>query len=237
MCTKYLCKRWQGLLEAIINFAGQGYVYYHVTYLPAKKLNKADKIDQKILQKYNLINDTKDKRYHRKKRGLANFRYLRWEHIIVILHTEGTIIQRGQEEKHLTRFKLEQAKKHAVTYDDSFSDIRVKPMVLAISEQLELEVRYLPKKNVGQKLTVRLTKKMFRDKKAELAALAEKRAKDKIVYVFNALNNLPAWRGIIIQKRQLYRFVMTQARKHNFTFQKGELMVGDYRPKEKDIFV
>ncbi|GAB6483732.1 hypothetical protein bcgnr5384_51550 [Bacillus cereus] len=237
MGINYLCNKWQGLLETIVNFVSQGYVYYHVSYLPVTKLDKAHNIDQKMLEKYNLIKDTKDKRYYRKKQGLTNFRYLRWNHILVILHTEGTIIQKGEEKKHLGKFKEFQAKKHSVCCDDEFKNIHLKPLVLNISEQVAFEVRFLEKKDVGEKVTVRLTKQVFRDKKAELGTLAEKRQTKSLVYVFNALNNLPAWRGIIIQKRELYRFVVAEVRKHNLQFQKGTFEVCDFRPKEKDIFL
>lgn len=237
LSINYLCNRWQGLLETIVNFVSQGYVYYHISYLPVTKLNIAHNVDQKMLKKYNLIGDTKDKRYHRKKQGLANFRYLRWEHIIVVLHTEGIIIPKGEEDNYSTTFKAFQAKKYSVVCDDNFRNIHLSPMALAISDEVSFEVRYFAKKDVGEKVTVRLSKQLFRNKKAELAEYAEKKAKNSIIYVFKALNNFPAWRGIIIQKRELYRFVMAQARKHSFAFSKNELTVGDFRPKETEIFL
>lgn len=188
MAYKYLCNNWQALLEQIVNLCGNGYYYYHISYLPVRKKEKRKEIDKKIIEKYNLEKDTKDKRYQRKKKGLANFAFLRWEHILVILHTEGKIIypnglgkrlkDKGKlknknlksEIESLDFFNSKQIQMYSVEYDDDFRDIHYSPIFLKISEQVEFNIQILEqigkRKNTKKQLSKEELKKLDKNMKA-----------------------------------------------------------------------
>lgn len=68
------------------SYLRHGY-YWHVSgTIPARK--SPAEIDQKLIQKYN-IDISAWERSHRKKRGLANVQYIRWDRWFILLVTEG----------------------------------------------------------------------------------------------------------------------------------------------------
>lgn len=236
MYIKYLCKRWQGLLEMMVNLIGNGYYDVHITYLPEKKMDKWKNIDEKLIRKYK-ADLTKDQRYQRKKKGLAHFRYLRWENIAIIMHTPGDIISPGDMPKFKDKFNQKQLEMYVIEMDDRFTDVRQNPIFLRISDEVIFDIRLLPKKEKGKNVaTVRFAKSMIKDIKADLEENLAARAKNKVLYLYGMLNGVPAWRGIIIQKRALKRFILQRAKKHHVTFKEEDLYLNDFRKKEDSIF-
>lgn len=169
MKLNYLCRNWQSLVENMVDLVGHGYYYVCVIPLPRRKEQKFFEIDYKIMRSYHAFYNklqSKDKYYRRKKKGLANFRYLRWDNIAVVLHTPGMIIVSGdhyvlnttkrkkaKDKKFLT---VDQAKRqegltkydiqnYVIEYTDPFEDVRQSPVVLKISDHLHLEIRLLEK--------------------------------------------------------------------------------------------
>lgn len=262
---------WQKLLEIISNYVGQGYYYIHVSYLSLAKKDKWDNITLKLLTKYK-ADITKDQRYQRKTKGLANFFVLRWEHVLVILHTEGKIIV-SDELKHtlLSRKKLRDSVKavsemkhvfnpkqlelYQLTYDDDFSDVRQTPVFLKTSDLVSFRVQRIPKefrekidpkeKQKGKKgkilnrkvqTTIYLDNQFVKDKKAELAELLEKKAKNRVISSFKMLNGFPAHRGITLQKQEIKKFVLSEAKKNGVKILSRELFINNNRDTTGSIF-
>jgi len=168
MCMKlnYLCSSWKSLLEMVNDLAGHGYIYVHVLYLNPKKQDKYLDIDLKLIKKYNAFYNKlkfKDKYYRRKQKGLANFRYLRWENVVVILHTKGKIIldddlfmqsnqKKISKDKELickdqatTLYKPKFIEQNVVRYEEDFTDLRHNPIFLEIGEEVVFEVKQVEK--------------------------------------------------------------------------------------------
>jgi hypothetical protein len=256
MALNYLCERWQGLLEMMVNLTGNGYHYININYIPDNKKDKYFEIDRKIINKYKLKEDSKDKKYQRKKKGLSNFRYLRWQNIVVIMHTDGHIIipkelegslfKRGKfknknlltEKAALSRFNQYQVDLYKVEADDDFTNIKRESVFIRIGSEVVLELLFFQRK--GQKkgtFTFRMSKKMYRNKKAELLEFTEAKAKNKVIYSFNMLNNLPAFGGIVSQKIELKSFILKQSRKYGLQISYNDLNVNWNFTKEKKIFI
>ena len=84
----YKCRSWQTFVQQVINLSSNGYFYYNFYILPESRQNSFSKIDEKLVTDYE-TNMSKDRKYHRKKAGWANYAYLRHEGMIVVLKTKG----------------------------------------------------------------------------------------------------------------------------------------------------
>src|SRR5699024_8710462 len=84
----YLCKNWKGFLQQIVSQLAFGYEHYHIIVYPEQKKEKWLSIDKKLIDKYK-TKKSKFKRSRLKAQGFANFYFLRWENIAIILHSEG----------------------------------------------------------------------------------------------------------------------------------------------------
>jgi hypothetical protein len=249
MNINYECRKWQGLVEMIVNLVGNGYVFYNITSIPKHKLNNdfLKRLDSKMISKYRIDLESKDTFYKRKKRGLANFRYLRWQNVVVVLRTFGDVVdENAQPTKELTAKQIE---RYMVTDVDQFKDIRQTPLVLPISDATILNIQFLPtskakkttlakegKKNKSEAATVKLSKRDFQELKGELEELIIKRHVSGVYEIFKRLNNLPAWRGIIIQKSELRKFVLEKSKTHNCKVDQQKLQIVSIRKKETNIF-
>lgn len=178
----YLVKSWQALMQQLVFLAGQGYTYYYVAYLPLHKKEKFDSIDKKLIAKYQ-TNVSKYQRYRIKQKNQANFMYLRWEHIAVILHTNGNIPQ--------------------IEGMDSFRSLRDGSMTIQLSKYLALSVVMQ-----NGKTTVRFSRESYRTLKAHIATYAKHKQKGKIIETIQKLNGVPAYKGVFEQKKQLVEFAI-----------------------------
>ena len=184
----YLVKSWQALMHQLVFLAGQGYIHYYVAYLPPHKKEKFDGIDKKLIAKYQ-TNVSKYQRYRFKQKNQANFIYLRWEHIAVIVHTNGNI--------------------HPIEGMDSFKNLRDGAMVIQLSKYLALSVV-----THNGKTTVRFSKESYRTLKSHIATYAKHKQKGKIIETIQKLNGVPAYRGVFEQKRQLVEFAISELEKN-----------------------
>lgn len=188
---RYELDSWQALLQQLNNLVSKQckYYFWHLTYLPVTKKHKWLDIDKKLIERYQ-TNKTPKQRISIRKKGFARFVYLRWEHIVFILHTEGQIPE-GREQ-------------------DKFFDIRQKPIVFEISDLVGFEIQISMGKNL-----IKLNDNTFNTIKEELRLIAKSADIKKMRRAFHKLNGFPAWSGIIKQKMNLAKFLVKEARKYN----------------------
>lgn len=200
-----ICVSWQGLLQMLVYLTSRGYYFYCPILLSMNKQEKWEKTDAKLMQKYQ-VSRSKFQRCRRKEQGFANFYYLRWQHIGFILHSQGII---GND----------------ICYDDTFIDIRRQALQLSISENTALCV-YIGRA-VGNKLSVssRMSPAMFKGAKAVLSTIVKSKNIRQICYEFNKLNGIPAYAGIIEQKRALAAYVVKQAQRHQLPLKASQLRI------------
>src|SRR5690625_3173035 len=171
----YLCSSWKGFLQQIVSQLAFGYEYYHITIYPEKKKDKWLQIDKKLIHKY----QTKKSKFQRsriKSKGFANFYFLRWENIAVILHSGGNI-------------------SNDIVYDDKFKKLSENPMFLKISERITLKIQKSKIKN--KKVDVFLKKESYQNIKEQIYEVVTKtKRKENIITEFKKLNGLPSYRGI-----------------------------------------
>lgn len=206
---EYLCVSWQGMLQQLEKLLKQGYWYHCVTYLPLKKRDKWERIDQKLISKYD-ANISKWQRARRRKKGLVNFIYLRWENVAVLLHSKGEIPDN-------------------VVYDDPFRNIMAKGrknrLRIQISPLVGFEFYQDPKG-----ITVKLDKQTYAGIKDHLETVVATKNVAKIVHEYNKLNGFPAFRGIVRQKIELAKFVMNRAGHHQIRLSPQDLRIITYKP-------
>lgn len=203
MKINYLCYSWQYLLQQLVHLVGRGYYNYCVGYIPSDKGHKMFDIDKKIMDKYN-INISKDQRYRRKKKKLANFYYLRWQHWFFILRSDGAV---------------------DFNVDDKFYDIRVKQkevnrLKVVVSGCLEFNLGLQKKGNGKSSVTVSLSNHTYKEFKAEIEDLIQHKQINKLEDFFERLRGLPAWKGVIKQEYQLLEEVYKYAKKYNLNTKK-----------------
>lgn len=199
----YLVKSWQALMQQLVFLAGQGYIHYYVAYLPPHKKEKFDSIDKKLIAKYQ-TNVSKYQRYRFKQKNQANFIYLRWEHIAVILHTNGDI--------------------PVIEGMDSFKNLKDGAMAIQLSKYLALSVVA----NNG-KTTVRFSKESYRTLKAHIATYAKYKQKGKIIETIQKLNGVPVYKGVFEQKKQLVEFAISELEKNGVYVSVNEFRVTNKR--------
>jgi len=192
----YLVANWQALMQQLVFLAGQGYSSYYVAYLPIEKVHKFPTIDTKLIAKYQ-TNVSKYQRYRLKQKNQANFIYLRWEHIVVILHTNGDI--------------------PVIEGMDAFKSIKDSPIPIQLSKYLSLSVVW----NNG-KTTVRLSKESYRTFKMMIEGYAKQQVKRKIIETIQKLNGIPAYKGIVEQKELLVEYAIKQLEVHGVSANKSE---------------
>lgn len=216
MKIKYLCGSWQGLVQQVVYLVGRGYYFHCVTELPEKKRDKWEQIDQKLIGKYS-ADKSKWQRARQKGKKTANFYYLRWNNLSVLLHTLGSI-------------------ESGSSYDDNFKDIRDKKgrLKIQISKLIGLEI-FLGdcKKGGSRQVTVKLDKDTYTGFKAIFDDVAATKNVKYMVKEFDKLNGFPAWGGIIKQKRELARFIVNRARHHQADLKQEQLRINGYRKPVK----
>ncbi|KAF0821514.1 hypothetical protein V7200_23020 [Cytobacillus firmus] len=198
MAQNYLVSSWQSLLKILVNLCGKGYFYYHLTELPVNKKKKWEEIDAKFIKKYQ-SDKNKWQRQRQKRKGVANFYYLRWEHIVLVLHTEGEVPKE-------------------IIYDDKVSDVRQSPIFIKISELSAFRIQF-----IKDRVTVFLDSDTYKGLKDSLYNVAKTKSKFKMKQAFNLINGYPAYKGILEQKNHLAEYLVSQAKKHGVTFKRNEL--------------
>jgi len=200
----YLCKSWKGFLQQIVSQLAFGYEYYHITVYSEEKQDKWLQIDKKLINKY----QTKKSKFQRsriKSKGFANFYFLRWENIAVILHSEGNL-------------------SNGIVYDDKFKNLSKNPMFLKISERITFKIQKSNIKN--KKIDVFLAKESYQNIKEQIYEIAMKtKRKENIVTEFKKLNGLPSYRGINQQQKNLREALIKFCKRHQIIIRKYELFI------------
>ena len=196
---KYLCSSWQAFVQQLMSNLSHGYYYYHYYMLPEKRRIKLPQIDKIICTLFE-TDKSKDKRYHQRKAGKANYFYLRYDLMVAILRSEGT----ETDEKRL---------------EQQFKDIRKEPLEIRL---MGGEVVLKLHKSVAKGLTIHFTKDCYRELKAKFMELLEKRQIEQVKYWFNALNGIPAYSGINDHKRMLLKDILKTARKHRIALKRAD---------------
>jgi len=173
---KYLVVSWVAFVQQLQHLIARGYEEYCAVSYPDKKEDKFEKIDGKLISKYN-ANLDKDKSYYRKKKKLCNFKFLRFGNQAMILKTKGNI-------------------EEGVVIDDEFKHIKKEKMVIPIGEKASLNIGFDKEK----KISVFMTKEMYREVKYTCFEYIDTQKYNKAIEAFNRLNGLPAWGGIVEQK-------------------------------------
>lgn len=219
MKIQYLCGSWQGLIQQVVYLVSRGYYYHHIEYLPQKKSARFPKIDQKLIEKYK-ADKSKYQRARQKNKKIANFYYLRWDNIAIIMHTLGAV-------------------EPDIFYDDKFIDIRHNKgkINLKISDYISLDILLGELKQGGiRHTTVKLDKQTYAGFKNVLRDISKTHNKAIIKREFNKLNGLPAWSGIIEQKRKLAKFLIKEARHNQVDLAEKELRINTFRQPVK-VFI
>lgn len=180
---------WVEFVKLLLNHAGHGYVEYCSFVVPERKITKAEKIDKKMLAKYPEMGHSKDQRYRRKQAGRANFAYLRWRSIGVILRTEGEVKERFDPEV--------------------FARLDAKPLIFAVGSMIEIKIG---KAKAGRKYTAFLSKQAFRSIKGILRDNVRHRRLEVAEKYWDRLRGLPAFSGILGQTGELMKWIRMECK-------------------------
>jgi hypothetical protein len=180
---------WKEFTQLALNFLGHGYLEYTHFVIPERKIAKAEQIDKKMLAKYPEADYDKDRRYRNKKAGQANFAYLRWRNVGVILRTEGEVKERSEAEK--------------------FVRLDTEPFVFAVGSTIEIKIA---KAKAGRKYTAYLSRQSFRAIKGVLRDNIRHRRHDVAEDHWERLKGLPAFSGILGQMRELTMWIRLESK-------------------------
>lgn len=187
--NRYLCVRWQGLMQMVVYLVGRGYYYHKVVKYPLKKKDRWLDIDRKMIAIYQCAK-SKHQRVRMKKRGEARFMFYRYEDVAVVLHSDGALPP-------------------GLPCAD-FRDIRARYAEIPVSDRIVFFV-YVDRKT--GRTTVRLTRESYLAVKREIEETCRSGKAYEIINVVERLNGLPAWHGIHEQKVNLAKLAVTWAKK------------------------
>lgn len=190
MSEKYLIGSWQGFIQQIQYLVSRGYTNYCLIQYPQEKTKKFVKIDGKLISKYN-ANLNKDKAYYNKKKGYCNFKFLRYEHMAILLQTSGNLPEK-------------------IIQDDVFLDVKKEKICIRIGEKTAFNI------GVNEKgaITIFLHNNTYRDVKATCFQYIDLKQYSKAIDTFNHLNSLPSWGGIVDQKVKMKAQLLRKMSKH-----------------------
>ena len=205
---KYFIDKWQAFVQQIVYLVGRGYKEYCVVLYPAQKEHKYKNIDEKLIKKYQ-CDLNKNQKYYRKQKGYANYVFLRYEGIAIILKTKGEIHSKTNE-------------------DDVFLDVLRNPISIELSSNMCLEIKIAQErvkneigkdKKSGKKvilkehISVYLSNKTYNDVLYTCLELLDDKRFKQMCTTFNNLNGLPAWAGIIEQRWRILNEIKMAAKK------------------------
>jgi hypothetical protein len=96
-----------------------------------------------------------------------------------------------------------------IIIDHDFLCIDNRPLSLNLGRVLALKIH--TKEN---RITVSMDRRMFLDKKAELQEVSKRRSYGLAQREFGKLNGLPAYHGIIQQKKELLAYLVSELKRH-----------------------
>ncbi len=197
-------EQWQAYVQEVANLFAHGYFYFCIIRYPRDKIGKWQRIDQKLIAKYD-ANQDKDRKYRNKQKGLANYILVRHAHQCLLLKTEGS--EKG------------------VNDPDHWQDVRCEPYYFQ-SGTITLKIRH-----ANGKVDVWLQKKCYRNIKGNLAEIIARKPfpKDYVVRTFDMLNGLPCFSGIIAQKIMLQEYIIAEAKRNQGRIASKDLRVNTKR--------
>ena len=190
---------WQGYLQQIVQYVGHGNYWYCQFAYPEKKRPVFTKIDEKLIRKY-AADMSKFQRARRKREGQASFCFIRWERFVLIVQNQGEL-----------------PGDLCADDPDVFFDIRKTPLRIKVSENIVLIVVH------HGKVRVRMAHETYQGFKACIANAAASRNSCLMAWEYNRANGLPAYEGIIEQRRRLRTFIVEIARRHQISLDEGKL--------------
>jgi len=198
----YEVDSWQGILQQLVNYTSLGYTRYCEVEYPERKRGQFSTIDRKIIAKYQ-ADKSKDQRSRLKKKGYANFVFMRWAKYAWILQSPGVV-------------------REDILYDDIFHSLTGSPIEVRGGPETLLVVGLFGRK-VG--VSVKMSKDTYRNVRAGLMEVACSGNRNQCVREFNKLNGLPAWHGIVEQKVRLAQYLVKQAGSHQMKISKRDLRI------------
>ncbi|MEA3522413.1 MAG: hypothetical protein U9R50_05515 [Campylobacterota bacterium] len=166
------------LCQALPKYIGNGYKYYRITRIPPEKVSKTAQILKRLSNTYQ-TELTQGKRQYRRKKGLSNYSLFCYRDLVIILKTPGT-----EETENETDFK---------TFNGSLS--------LVISKYLTL-ILYRDERGV---LTYRIERETFNRMRSMFEQSFKSKNGKKFHTLVKMFDNLPYYKGIGHQKKQLIR--------------------------------
>ncbi len=173
-------KRYETLTElcqALPKYLGNGYNSYRITRIPSKKAPKTAQIIKRLSDTYK-TDLTQGKRQYRRKLGKANYALISYRDIVIVLKTSGT----EETENEINDFSR-------------FSG----SLKLDISKYLTL-ILYRDEREV---LTYRIERETFNRMRAEFERSFKSKNGKKFHTLVKMFDNLPYYKGIGHQKKQL----------------------------------
>ena len=182
-------------LQQIQLLLARGYTNYFIGTYPIKKEDKFEMIDKKIIQQYK-CDLNKDKIYYRKKKGLCNVKFLRHKNIYLLLKTNG---------------------KEDIDYENNYLSIKETNLTIKLSDHLTVEFFY----DSQLKITLKIEKQCFRDIRETIRDYLDARRFNEAANKFSSLNGIPAYAGVIVQKKQLKQYLMKYVKQHSLLDKEG----------------
>jgi len=180
-------------LGATVSFLGHGYTKYKVVYIPEKKINKKAQILKKIEKSYG-TNKTRSKRAYAKKKGKANFGAVNYNNLVIIMHTKGEISPE-------------------IDYGKGWLEFKEKTKIeLKLSDY----TGFIIFRDERNKITVRLNKETLEDFKNRINEALKTRNKKAFYSILNAFRGFPLFRGIVMQKKVLKRWLIIKLKAQEY---------------------
>jgi len=210
---RYICRSWQGFVQQVVTYLSNAYWHYCIVRIPDEKIKRVTAIDAKLLSLYNCYM-SKDQRYRRKQKGFANYHYIRWNNLALIVHTEGSIPD-------------------TIKGTDRFKGARVEHLIIPVSNNLSLKAVHSQ-----QGWTVCMDRNTYRDIKYELYELIRSSSSQyEVIRRYRKLNGIPAWRGVIEQRKHLQRYVIAQLQKQKNIRMRNLDLLNNTKRRQYPVFI
>lgn len=182
---------WQALVQYLASVFGRGYYYYQVVPYPKKKRDEWSSLDQKMIERFNML-DSKYKRARRKKdKGWSNVLLIRYQERLYILMTDGD------------------TPPHVDLTGERFLDIRKQALQIQLGNVMRLVISHS-----GKKVNIHMPRDYFKERKSFIEDLAKSKALKKIKNDLAMLKGIPGYRGINQQRKELIDVAVKSLRKN-----------------------
>lgn len=203
---------WQGLVQYLSSSVGMGYYYFQKVKYPVKKKDEWERIDQKMIERFDLVD--RYKRARRKQKGWANFLLARHENTLYVLMSEG------------------ETPPHIDLEGENFEDARKVPLVVKPGKSLSLHITCN-----GGKTNVHWPREFTRDRRALIEELAKaKNPLKPIKRELYLLGGVPCYSGIHKQREALVKFAIKELRKNQVKFDERKLVNYYKRRTTRKVF-